>query len=63
MKKIYQAPSTDLIRVATQQMIAVSSPEKGFDPTSDDVPTTDATSGNLGRRNDIWADEEDEEIY
>lgn len=65
MKKTYQTPATDIIVVAATQMICGSTVpehvEEGFN--TGDAPETDATSGNLGRRNDIWADEEDEEIY
>lgn len=61
MKRIYQTPETELVTISVEQMIAISGPvEDGF-KTTDPVPTTDETSGNLSRRRDIWADEEEEE--
>ena len=64
MKAIYQKPNTELFNVTVAQMIAASLPEKvedGFN--QNDAPTTEATSGNLSRK-DLWEDEyEDEENY
>ena len=59
MKKIYQAPNTDIVFVATQPMMAMSDPEKGYNP--DEAPETEETSGNLSRRYSAWDDEELEE--
>ncbi len=52
MKKIYQTPTTDIIKTELQQMIAMSQ-----------LGETEETSGNLSRRNnnDVWEDEEEEE--
>lgn len=63
MKKAYQIPATDIILVATAQIICGSimpeNVEDGFN--TGDAPETDATSGNLGRHNNVWDDEEEEE--
>jgi hypothetical protein len=60
MKKIYEAPQTVLIIVATQQMIATSLIEKGFN--TEEVPETEQTGGNLSRQTrNQWDDEEEEE--
>ncbi len=62
MKKIYQAPNTDIVFVATQPMMAMSAPEKGFNP--DDATETEEISGNLSRRRrNQWEDEEEEDEY
>lgn len=60
--KIYQKPTTDTLCLSVEQMIAISGPVKPDGNT--DLSTaseTEATSGNLSRRKDIWEDEEDEE--
>lgn len=59
MKAIYQKPSTEFMSTMMSQLMVASPVEKGFDPNSDDVPTTDATSGNLSRRK-VWDDEDEE---
>lgn len=64
MKKIYQNPDTEIIRVATATPLATSQPkavEEGFNPN--DVPETTETSGNLSRRHNVWDDEIEEEEY
>ena len=56
MKKTYISPDTDMLLIATQQMIAVS----GFEEKLDDNPieTKDMLSR---RRKTVWDDEEEEE--
>ena len=56
MKKTYQHTQADVISVAMTEMIALSQVENGQDLSG--APTTDATSGNLSRRRDVWEDEE-----
>ena len=58
MKK-YIIPATQVVNITVGTIIAGSPVEKGFDPT--DTETTDATSGNLSRRRNVWDDEEEEE--
>jgi|GEM_PF-2933876 len=63
MKKTYQQPTT-LVAVIEMQQIIAASPlgpvEEGHN--QNEVPTTDATSGNLSRRRrSVWDDEEEEE--
>ena len=58
----YLKPTTDVLYISVEQMIAASDPIKpngNTDLTS--APTTDQTGGNLSRRKDIWADDEEEE--
>ena len=58
----YLKPTTDVLYISVEQMIAASDPVKpngNTDLTS--APETPATSGNLSRRKDIWADDEEEE--
>ena len=66
MKTTYLKPTTDVLYVTVQQMIAASNsygqPEQGQDLTQ--AEETTETSGNLGRRRrDIWEDEEEEEQF
>jgi len=66
MKKTYKNPKTDIVTISVAKMIAASAslPEKVEDGQNlEEAPETDATSGNLSRRHDIWADEEEEEEY
>ena len=54
MKKIYQTPAINVVRINSIQMLA-SSP--GYDPTN----KTTQTTGNLSRRRGtLWEDEEEE---
>ncbi len=53
MKKIYNAPVTEIIKVETQQIIAAS-PSAG-------MYATDATSAGMSRGGGLWDDEDDEE--
>ena len=60
MKKIYMMPETLVLNIQTSSMIAGSQ----FGPVEEgqnlsDAPTTDDTSGNLGRRG-LWDDDDDE---
>ena len=61
MKKIYQTPVTDLVKIGITQMLMGSVVEQGFKP--ENAPDTEEISGNLARRKDIWADEDEEEDY
>jgi hypothetical protein len=57
MKKIYQTPAVRWMEAQTEQMIAVSAVENGFNRNS--APETDATSGNLSRQTTVWGDDEE----
>ena len=59
MKKIYQMPEVDVLDVMTEDMIAASPVEDGFN--TGDAPTTGQTSGNLSRQKDMWETYEDPE--
>jgi hypothetical protein len=65
MKAIYQNPTTDIITISVSQMIAATNnygtPENGQDLNQ--AEETNATEGNLSRRRDIWADEEEDEDF
>ena len=61
MKTTYLKPNTDMLYLSVEQMIAASKPITESGGKLEDVPETEATSGNLSRRKDIWADEEEEE--
>ena len=56
MKKTYIAPSIIWMEAETEEMISASGVENGF-KLDGEVPTTEATSGNLSRRS-VWDDEE-----
>ena len=58
MKAIYQKPETDMILVATQQLMAGSMGPVEDDTNLNDAPVTTATSGNLSRGRSIWDDED-----
>ena len=47
MKKTYQKPETMTVKVQPQALLSVSQPEAGFN--LNDLGTTNATSGNLGK--------------
>lgn len=61
MKKIYFAPETTVVKIATTQMIAASGPE-GF---NQDLAEGEGDSGNGGNalsrggRFSVWDDEDD----
>ena len=62
--KTYLKPNTDVLYISVEQMIAASGPVGPGSTDNHDLntaPTTDETSGNLSRRKDIWADDEEEE--
>ena len=64
MKTTYLKPTIDVLYISVEQMIAASGDPILPNGTNDDLtnaPTTDETSGNLSRRKDIWADDEEEE--
>ena len=64
MKTTYLKPTTDVIYISVEQMIATSgpvSPEGNKDLNN--ASETEETSGNLSRRKDIWADDEEEEEF
>jgi hypothetical protein len=54
MNKIYQKPEVEILDVMSEEMIATSNPEDGFNMGG--VPTIDDTSGNLSRELDLWED-------
>lgn len=62
MKKKYMIPSTTMVQIELQKMIAVST--TGIDASKKEIETQDedAISGGMGRRHDVWADEEEEDI-
>ena len=58
MKATYQKPEIMFDVMETEEMIAISNygnPENGFDLSSEGMQETDATEGNLSRRN-VWDD-------
>ncbi|WP_155808585.1 hypothetical protein [Xylanibacter brevis] len=64
MKKIYMMPSMKVITIRNTQILAGSPLNtSGENPQQDDFSgSTEDTSGNLSRRHDVWADEEEEDI-
>lgn len=54
MNKIYQKPEVEVLDIISQEMIAASNPEDGFNTTT--VPETNETSGNLSRELDAFMD-------
>jgi len=62
MKKKYMIPSTIMVQIELQKMIAVST--TGIDTSKEEIETQneDAVSGGMSRHNDVWADEEEEDI-
>lgn len=67
MKTTYQKPMTDVIAIASAQIMAGSLLKTGTDgnPSQDlSNPTeTNEIQGNLSRRRSIWDDEEEEEEF
>ena len=58
MKKIYQMPTIKWLEAETEEMIASSPLENGFN--MDEVDTTNETSGNLSRKGySVWDDEDE----
>ena len=58
MKKIYQMPAVRWMEAQTEQMIAVSAVEDGFNQGS--APETNAISGNLSRQYSAWGEDEED---
>ena len=58
MKAKYQIPSIEFMASETENMIAASPAENGFD-MENPIGETTATSGNLSRQ-DIWEFEDEE---
>ena len=67
MKTTYQKPMTDVIAIASAQIMAGSLLKTGTDENPyqnlSESPETDATKDNLSRRRSIWDDEEEEEEF
>ena len=64
MKTTYLKPTIDVLYISVEQMIAASGDPIRPNGTNDDLtnaPTTNEDHGNLSRRKDIWADDEEEE--
>lgn len=62
MKTTYLKPETEMLYYAAEQLMSASkTPITEGGGKLDEAPETEATSGNLSRRMDIWADEEEEE--
>ena len=61
MKKIYKMPEVDILDVMTEDMIANSPVENGFDKATATELQQSATSGNLSRQNDMWETYEEPE--
>lgn len=57
--KTYQKPEVEILDVMTEDMIALSPVEKGFNRNK--APETSETSGNLSRQNDMWETYEEPE--
>lgn len=57
--KTYQKPEAEILDVMTEDMIALSPVEKGFNRST--APETSETSGNLSRQNDMWETYEEPE--
>jgi len=58
MKKTYQMPTIKWLEADTEEMIASSPLENGFN--MDEVGTTNETSGNLSRKGySVWDDEDE----
>ena len=64
MKAIYQQPTTIVVVLQTQRMIAYSQlkdlVEEGED--LDNAPETTEISGNLSRHRSVWDDDEEEDL-
>ena len=69
MKATYQKPVTDIITLSSHANILTVSGggllgdgEKPNDLDLENAGTTDAVSGNLSRRKNVWDDEQEEEF-
>ena len=67
MKTTYQKPMTDVITIASAQIMAGSllRQDANGNPSQDlSNPTeTNETQGNLSRRHTVWDDEEEQEEF
>ena len=61
MKTTYLKPEMDVLYYAAEQLMSASKPITETGGNLNETPETEATSGNLSRRKDIWADDEEEE--
>ena len=62
MKTTYLKPEMDVLYYAAEQLMSASkTPITEGGGNLDKAPETEETSGNLSRRKDIWADDEEEE--
>ena len=61
MKTTYLKPEMDVLYYAAEQLMSASKPITETGGDLKETPETEATSGNLSRRKDIWADDEEEE--
>ena len=68
MKATYQKPVTDIITLSSHANILTGSGgllgtgENPNDLDLENAGTTDAVSGNLSRRKNVWDDEQEEEF-
>ena len=51
----------DVLYYAAEQLMSASKPITETGGNLNEAPETQETSGNLSRRKDIWADDEEEE--
>jgi hypothetical protein len=58
MKKIYLQPTIEMLGAETEEMIAASLVQDGFDATKAPELDETVTSGNLSRVN-VWGDDEE----
>ena len=59
MKAIYQSPKNDVITITVEQMIAASLKVNGDGTITQELgDETNAVSGNLSRRRNLWEDED-----
>ena len=61
MKKIYQMPEVDILDVMTEDVIATSPVENGFNRATAPELQQSVTSGNLSRQNNMWETYEEPE--
>jgi hypothetical protein len=61
MKTTYLKPEMDVLYYAAEQLMSASKPITETGGNLNEAPETTETSGNLSRRKDIWADDEEEE--
>lgn len=61
MKLTYLKPTTDMLYISVEQLLTGSPVSPDGNKDLNNAAETEETSGNLTRRKDIWADEEEEE--